>query len=84
MQEYLGFHGTGLDHCMHSVFHVVSEYGYLFHDCDCVLHITWKTYTRYDVYEKCDCVIITQKKEYIYIYIYICIHGKMYMGKVEC
>ena len=23
-----------------------------------MLHIAWKTYTRYDVYGKCDCVII--------------------------
>ena len=35
MQKYLGVHGTGLDHCMHGVFHVVSEY--VFHGCDCVI-----------------------------------------------
>ena len=35
MQEYLGVHGTGLDHCMHGVFHVV--FGYVFHVCDCMI-----------------------------------------------
>ena len=28
-------HGTGLDHCMHGVFHVM--FGYVFHVCDCVI-----------------------------------------------
>ena len=27
MHEYLGVHGTGLDHCMHCVFHI----------CDCMI-----------------------------------------------
>ena len=27
-----------------------------------MLDIAWKTYTQYDVYEKCDCVVITQAK----------------------
>ena len=35
MQEYLGVHGTSLDHCMHVVFHVVSRY--VFYVCDCVI-----------------------------------------------
>ena len=42
---------TGLDHCMHGVF------GYVFHVCDCVIvcyKLYGKTYTRYDVYGKCD------------------------------
>ena len=42
---------------MHGVFHVV--FGYVFHVCDCVIvcyKLRGKTYTRYDVYGKCDCV----------------------------
>ena len=31
MQEYLGVHETGLDHCMHDVSRNV------FHGCDCVI-----------------------------------------------
>ena len=56
----------GLDHCMHGVFHVV--FGYVFHVCDCVIvcyKLRGKTYTRYDVYGKCDCVIIGQKIIYM-------------------
>ena len=34
-REYLGVHGTGFDHFMHDVFHVVSRY--VFHGCDCVI-----------------------------------------------
>ena len=54
----------GLDHCMHGVFHVVC--GYVFHVCDCVIvcyKLCGKTYTRYDVYGKCDYVVMTQKKK---------------------
>ena len=39
---------------------------------DCVLHIAWKTYTRYNVYGKCDCVVIARGKKK---------HGIMYIGK---
>ena len=56
MQEYLRVHGTGLDHCMHDVFHVVS--GYVFHGYDYVI-VCYKLRGKH-------------------------IHGKMYMGKVEC
>ena len=35
VHEYLGVNGTGLDHCMHGVFHVV--FGYVFHVCDYVI-----------------------------------------------
>ena len=69
MQEYLGVHGTDLDHCMHDVFHVV--FGYVIHFYDCVIvcyTLRGKTYTRYDVYGKCDCA-----GKYI--------HGIMYIGK---
>ena len=38
--------------------------------CDCVLHIAWKTYTRYDVYGKCDCVVIVQEN-YMHDILYI-------------
>ena len=37
-----------------------------------MLHIARKIYTRYDVYEKCDCVVIA--REYY-------MHGIMYIGK---
>ena len=59
---------------MHSVFHVV--FGYVFYVCDCVIvcyKLRGKTYTRYDVYGKCDCVVITQEK---YIYMVKCIWEK--------
>ena len=39
---------------------------------DCVLHIAWKTYTRYDVYGKCDCVVIARENY---------MHGIMYIGR---
>ena len=39
---------------------------------DCVLHIVWKTYTRYDVYGKCYCVVIARENYR---------HGIMYIGK---
>ena len=37
-----------------------------------MLHIAWKTYTRYDVYGKCDCMVIAP--EYY-------MHSIMYIGK---
>ena len=37
-----------------------------------MLHIAWKTYTRYDVYGKCDCVVIARENY---------MHGIMYIGK---
>ena len=37
-----------------------------------MLHIAWKTYTRYDVYGKCDCVVTAQENY---------MHGIMYIGK---
>ena len=46
---------------MHGVFHVV--FGYVFHVCDCVIvcyKLRGKTYTRYDVYGKCDCMVIAR------------------------
>ena len=55
---------------MHGVFRAV--FGYVFHVCDCVLHITWKTYTRNDVYGKCDCVVIAWENY---------MHGIMYIGR---
>ena len=42
------------------------------HCMHCVLHIGWKTYTRYDVYRKCDCVVIVRENY---------MHGIMYIGK---
>ena len=36
-----------------------------------MLHIAWKTYTRYDVYGKCDCVVIARENY---------MHGIMYLG----
>ena len=59
-------HGTGLDHCMYGVFHVV--FGCVFHVCDCVIvcyKLRGKTYTLYDVYGKCDCVVIARKIIYV-------------------
>ena len=32
---------------------------------DYVLHNVWKTYTGYDVYVKCDCVVIARKIIYM-------------------
>ena len=46
------------------MFYVV--FGYVFHVYDCVIvcyKLHEKTYTRYDVYGKCDCVVMTQKKK---------------------
>ena len=66
MHEYLGVHGTGLDHYMYGVFHVV--FGHMFLVCDCVIacyKLCGKTYTRYDVYGKCDCVVIMRKIIYM-------------------
>ena len=37
-----------------------------------MLHIAWKTYTRYDVYGKCDFVVIERENN---------MHGIMYIGK---
>ena len=51
---------------MHGVFHVVFRY--VFHVCDCVIvcyKLHGKTYTRYDVYGKCDCVVIARKIIYM-------------------
>ena len=48
---------------MNGVFHVV--FGYMFHVSDYVFmcyKFRGKTYTRYDVYWKCDCVVMTWKK----------------------
>ena len=39
---------------------------------DFVLHIVWKTYTRYDVYGKCDCTVIAWENY---------MHDIMYIGK---
>ena len=80
MQEYLGVHWKGLDHCMHGVFHVVSRY--VFHGCDCLIvcytlrgkHIHSMMYIGN--------VIAWLLSRNIYIHTHI--HGKMYMGKVEC
>ena len=67
---------------MHSVFHVV--FGYVFHVCDCVIvcyKLCGKTYTRYDVYGKCDCVVIALEK---YIYMLKCIweSGMLRLGTI--
>ena len=35
-----------------------------------MLHIAWKTYTRYDVYGKCDCVVIA-RENYMHDIMYI-------------
>ena len=37
-----------------------------------MLHIAWKTYTRYDLYGKCDCVVIAQENF---------MHDIMYIGR---
>ena len=68
---------------MHGVFHVV--FGYVFHVCDFVIvcytlcgkHIHGMMYMGNVI-----AWLLRRKKKSIYIYIYI--HGKMYMGKVEC
>ena len=73
MQEYLGVHRTGLEHCMHGVFHVV--FGYVFHVYDCVIvcytllgkHIHGMTYMGN--------VISWLLRGKLYI------HGIMYIGK---
>ena len=58
---------------MHGVFHVV--FVYVFHVCDCVIvcyNLCEKTYTRYDVYGKCDCMVIARENS---------MHDIMYIGK---
>ena len=58
---------------MHGVFHVV--FGYVFHVCDCLIvcyTLRGKKYTLYDVYGKCDCVVIARENY---------IHGIMYIGR---
>ena len=62
------------------MFHVI--FGYVFHVCDCVIvcyNLRGKTYTRYDVYGKCDCVVIARKNIYMGI---MCI-GKKWNAKVR-
>ena len=59
---------------MHGVFRVV--FGYVFHVCDCVI-VCYTLHrklinTRYDVYGKCDCVVIAQENY---------MHGIMYIGR---
>ena len=44
-----------------------------------MLHIAWKTYTRYDVYGKCDCVVIA-RENYMHDIMYI---GKKWNSKVR-
>ena len=46
---------------------------------DCVLHTAWKTYTRYDVYGKCDCMIIAQEN-YMHDILYIGRSGMLRLG----
>ena len=53
---------------MHGVFHVV--FGYVFHICDCM--IVCYTYTRYDVFGKCNYVVIARENY---------MHGIMYIGR---
>ena len=56
----------GLDHCMHGVFHVVFRYVFLVFDCVIVCYkLRGKTYTQYNVYGKCVCVVIAQKIIYM-------------------
>ena len=64
---------------MHGVFHVVFKY--VFHVCDCVSHITWKTYTRYDVYGKCDCMVIA-RENYMHDIFYIERSGMLRLGTI--
>ena len=64
---------------MHGVFHDV--FGYVFNVCDCVLHIAWKTYTRYDVYGKCDCVVIV-RENYMHGILYIGRSGMLRLGTI--
>ena len=54
----------------------------MFHVCDCVIvcyKLHRKTYTRYDVYEKCDCTVVAWGN---YIHGIMCI-GKMWNAKVR-
>ena len=37
-----------------------------------MLHIAWKTYTTYDVYRKCDCVVIARENS---------MHDILYIGR---
>ena len=57
---------TSLDHFMCGVFHVM--FGCVFHICDCIImcyKLRGKTYTQYDVYGKCDWVVIARKIIYM-------------------
>ena len=58
---------------MHGVFRVV--FGYVFHVCDCVIMcytLCGKLIHWYDVYGKCDCMVIAQENY---------MHGILYIGK---
>ena len=46
-----------------------------------MLHIAWKTYTRYDVYEKCDCVVIA-RENYMHDIMYIGSSGMLRLGTI--
>ena len=46
-----------------------------------MLHIAWKTYTRYDVYGKCDCVVIA-RENYMHDIMYIGINGMLRLGTI--
>ena len=45
-----------------------------------MLHIAWKTYTQYDVYGKCDCVVIA-RENYMHGIMYI--YRKMWNAKIR-
>ena len=46
-----------------------------------MLHIAWKTYTRYDVYGKCDCVVIA-RENYMHDIMYIGKSGMLRLGTI--
>ena len=46
-----------------------------------MLHIAWKTYTRYDVYGKCDCVVIA-RENYMHDIMYIGRSGMLRFGTI--
>ena len=55
------------------MFRVVFRYVFHVYDCLIVCYtLHGKTYTRYDVYGKCDCVVIARENY---------MHGIMYIGR---
>ena len=67
---------------MHGVFRVVFRY--VLHVCDCVIvcyTLRGKTYTRYVVYGKCDCMVIA-RENYMHDIMYIGRSGMLRLGTI--